>query len=204
MPSSPGTSTLPQNFIPWTPHEIWLYTKINLQLQLYWSRGPPHLFRQEIHSEPKNLGVETPYFGPQLFLKIWICKAESYPFWLYILPGMFLRVRNPEIMVRKSENEGKHLFWDHFCVVVAMVCLGQKFTVWKKKTAMLCRKYLLEFWNDIEWNLSIRCLGICGIQMIFFLEIGNFSQNLAVKMRKTWDVQFILWWFLWAQKQFSH
>ena len=132
MPSSPGTSTLPQNFIPWTPHEIWLYTKINLQLQLYWSRGPPHLFRQEIHSEPKNLGVETPYFGPQLFLKIWICKAESYPFWLYILPGMFLRVRNPEIMVRKSENEGKHLFWDHFCVVVAMVCLGQKFTVWKK------------------------------------------------------------------------
>ena len=36
-------------------------------------------------------------------------------------PGMFLRVRNPKIMVRKSETEGRHLFWAHFFVVTALL-----------------------------------------------------------------------------------
>ena len=35
-------------------------------------------------------------------------------------PGMFSRV-NSKIMVRESENEGKHLFWAHFCVGGALL-----------------------------------------------------------------------------------
>ena len=34
---------------------------------------------------------------------------------------LFSRVRNPKIMDRKSENEGKHLFWAYFYVVVAFL-----------------------------------------------------------------------------------
>ena len=56
----------PQKLFPWTPHEIWLKTKINLQFQLYCSRGT-HFFRQDIHSEKRNFGVTTPQFGPQPF-----------------------------------------------------------------------------------------------------------------------------------------
>ena len=55
----------PSKFFPWTPHKIWLKTKINLQIQLYWSRGI-HFFRHEIHSET-NLVIITPYFGPHLY-----------------------------------------------------------------------------------------------------------------------------------------
>ena len=32
---------------------------------------------------------------------------------------MFPGVRNPQIIVRKSENEGKHLFGPHFCFLLA-------------------------------------------------------------------------------------
>ena len=35
--------------------------------------------------------------------------------------GIFLRVRNPIIMVGKSENERKYLFWAHFYVVAAIL-----------------------------------------------------------------------------------
>ena len=35
--------------------------------------------------------------------------------------AMFSRVRNPKIMVRKSENEEKHLFLAHICVVAAFL-----------------------------------------------------------------------------------
>ena len=33
---------------------------------------------------------------------------------------MFLRVRNQKIMLRKSENKGKHLFYANFCVIATL------------------------------------------------------------------------------------
>ena len=36
-------------------------------------------------------------------------------------PDMFSTVKNPKIMVRKLENEGKLLFYAHFCVIAALL-----------------------------------------------------------------------------------
>ena len=102
---------------------------------------------------------------------------------------MFSRVRNPKIMVRKSEHEGRHLFWVQFCVVEALLKgpFVSKIQSLKIDNCDALQKISFEFlkWHRIKPLQNPKTyLGICGILAIFILEIGDFSQNLAVKIRK--------------------
>ena len=64
-----------QNFFPWTHHEIWLKTKINLQFQLYWSKET-HFFRQRKFVQKQEIWVSRPsildpgYFRKYQFMKL--------------------------------------------------------------------------------------------------------------------------------------
>ena len=64
----------PQKLFPWTPHEIWLKTKINLQFQLYCSREL--VFSDRIFIQKKEILVSQPpnldhsYFRKSEFVKL--------------------------------------------------------------------------------------------------------------------------------------
>ena len=64
----------PQNVFRWTPHEIWVKTKINLQFQL-------HFFRQKICSEKRNFGGrDPPILDPCRFRKSGFVKLKTIIF----------------------------------------------------------------------------------------------------------------------------
>ena len=143
-----------QNFFPWTPHEMWLKTKINLQFQLYWSRGT-HFFRQRKFIQKQEIWASRPpILDPGCFRKSGFVKLK-----ITIFDYKCTQVYFQGLGIKKSLSESQKMKGSTSFEPISVLLwhfqrdyLGQQSRAWKLITVMLCRKYLLDFWKKIGWN----------------------------------------------------